>query len=313
LKDKSASITEKYKASLYKLCNVEGISPVSRFVQTDGPVKTVHFFEAGSGKPLIMIHGGGGNNAHWYNLVKPLSGRFRLYLIDRPGCGLTDFFNYRGIDMIRHPAEFIQSFMDAAGIDEASFLGNSMGGYFTVRFALAFSERIKKIIFIGAPAGLDNRTPLPIRLLGIRGLNSILTAIMPKQSLEGTKSAFRQMISPNVDKLPHELFKCCYLGSLLPGNDLSWRTLLESVTTMRGNGFKNKLDVTEAIKGIKNPILFLWGDKDGFAPISVGERTVSQMENATIRIIQNAGHQPWWDEPQICSKFIIEFLDQDFG
>jgi pimeloyl-ACP methyl ester carboxylesterase len=307
--NKSANIIEEYKKSLHKLFEIEGISPISKYIETNGPVKRIHYIEAGKGEPLILIHGGGGNNSHWYNLIKPLQEKFRLFVIDRPGCGLTEAFNYRGVDMIKHPVEFIKSFMDAIGINKTSFLSNSMGGYFTVRFALEFPERINKIILIGAPAGLDNNTPFLMRLFGIKGLNSFFTSIIVKPSLNGIKTAFKQIITPNADRLPEELFECCYLGGLLPGAEQSWKTLLERVITLKGKGFNKQFDITEVVTRIQNPILFVWGDKDKFAPPSVGETAVHQMKNATIKIIENAGHQLWWDDPLMCSELIIDFLN----
>jgi len=307
--DEKINIIEKYKISLERLFEFECISPKSKYIETNGPFGKVHYFEEGKGDSLIMVHGGGGNNSHWYNLIKPLSERFRLFVLDRPGCGLTDAFNYRGVDMIQHPVDFIKSFMDKMKMDKASFLSNSMGGYFTIRFALKYPERINRIVLAGAPAGLDNITPFFMRLLGVRILNSFIMTVLAKPSLNGTKNAIKQIITPNVDKLPEELFECCYLGRLLPGIDLSWRTLLERVFTIQGKGFNKKFDISEDIKGVQNSTLFIWGDKDVFAPPSVGETAVNQMQNAVIKIIQDAGHQPWWDAPKKCSDFIINFLD----
>jgi len=307
--DKKNNIVEKYKKSLEKLFELEGISPKSKYIETDSPFRKIHYFEEGNGDSLIMMHGGGGNNSHWYNLIKPLSDKFKLFVLDRPGCGLTDAFNYRGIDMIQHPIDFIKFFMDEMKIDKASFLSNSMGGYFTIRFALKYPDRINRIVLAGAPAGLDNITPFFMRLLGVRILNSFIMNVLAKPSLSGTKNAIKQIITPNVDKLPEELFECCHFGGLLPGLDLSWRTLLERVFTVRGNGFNKKFDISEDIKSVQNSTLFIWGAKDIFAPPSVGETVVNQMQSAEIKIIQDAGHQPWWDAPVECSDLIIEFLN----
>ena len=157
----SSNIIKEYKSSLARLFALEGLSPFSNYVVTNGPVRRIHYIEAGKGEPLILIHGGGGNNSHWYNLVKSLQNRFHLFLVDRPGCGLTGPFCYQDVDMIWHPVDFIKSFLDAMGLEKISFLSNSMGGYFTVRFALEFPERINRIVLAGAPAGMGNKTPFP--------------------------------------------------------------------------------------------------------------------------------------------------------
>ena len=54
---------EKYKSTRQKLFDAPGVQPESKFVSTNGPVKNIHYLEAGSGKPLIFIHGGGSHSS----------------------------------------------------------------------------------------------------------------------------------------------------------------------------------------------------------------------------------------------------------
>ena len=71
------------------------IQPQSKYIETDGPVKKVHYYEMGSGKPLILIHGGGGHAAQWYTVMEALSDSFHLYVLDRPGCGPLGLHDHR--------------------------------------------------------------------------------------------------------------------------------------------------------------------------------------------------------------------------
>ena len=115
-----------------------GIQPASKFVNTNGPVKKVHYLEAGKGKPVIMIHGGGSHASEWISIMKPLAEKYHLYVVDRPGHGLTDQFNYRGVDFRKSAVDFVRSFMDAIGLETATLIGHSMGGYFSISFATEF-------------------------------------------------------------------------------------------------------------------------------------------------------------------------------
>jgi pimeloyl-ACP methyl ester carboxylesterase len=85
---------EKYTRCRDKLLQNAGVIFQSKKVKTDGPVKHVHYLESGTGKPLIIIHGGGSNSNEWINILKPLSEQFHLYVVDRPGCGLSDNLDY---------------------------------------------------------------------------------------------------------------------------------------------------------------------------------------------------------------------------
>lgn len=118
-------VIEQYKNSRKQLFDRLGTRVASKTSHVNGPVKKVHYLEAGSGKPLILLHGGGSSSAEWFNIVEPLSRQFHLCIVDRPGSGLSDPFNYRGIDLMEHAADFIRSFMDSLGLRKAIFLAQS--------------------------------------------------------------------------------------------------------------------------------------------------------------------------------------------
>ena len=113
-----------------------------------------HVIECGSGEPLLMVHGGNGVGAHWIPLMERLVG-WRMIVPDRPGCGLTDGFLYDGVDMRA------QGVLDALEVESASIIGNSMGGYFALCFALAHPERVRRLVLAGGPAG-SGRAASPV-------------------------------------------------------------------------------------------------------------------------------------------------------
>lgn len=111
-----------------------------------------HVLEAGAGDPLLLVHGGNGVGAHWLPLMTRLTG-WRMIVPDRPGCGLTDGFLYDGVDMRAHGAAFVAGVLDALEVEAASIIGNSMGGYFALCFALAHPDRVRHLVLAGGPAG----------------------------------------------------------------------------------------------------------------------------------------------------------------
>src|SRR5437762_6362991 len=119
------NIVDEYKRTRQKLFDAAGIQPQSKIVTTNGQVKNIHYLEAGSGKPLILVHGGGGHSSDLISIIKPLSEHYHLYIVDRPGCGLSDSINYRGIDVAESAVDFISSFMDALGLEKVFLGGNS--------------------------------------------------------------------------------------------------------------------------------------------------------------------------------------------
>ena len=151
-----------------------------RFVQIAEPRLRVQVLEGGQGEPVLLLHGGDGVAAQWEPVLSRLSSGFHIYAPDRPGCGLTDMFNYRDVPLREHAVDFVLSTMDALGLKSANLIGNSMGGYFALVFALAHPERVKRLATVGEPAGSSATIPPANRVLAIRGLNGLLYATVMK-------------------------------------------------------------------------------------------------------------------------------------
>src|SRR6185369_15841483 len=121
------------------------ITPVERRIELRNPALSVRVLElVGDGPPILMVHGGGGLAAQWAPLAAELRGR-HLFMVDRPGCGLTDGFDYDGVDLRRHAVSFIDGVLDGLGLDRAVLIGNSMGGLWSLWFAAEHPERVEGI------------------------------------------------------------------------------------------------------------------------------------------------------------------------
>ncbi len=297
---------KKYKSTRQKLFDAEGIQPKSKFAVTNGPIKKVHYLQSGTGQPLIILHGGGSHAGEWTNIIKPLSEHFQLYIVDRPGCGLSDPFNYRGVDLQEHAVTFIQSFMDAIGLEDAMFMGQSMGGYFSICFALRYPERLDKLLLIGAPAGMNRWIPYMLRLMGTKGFNRILINTVAKPSPENVKQFHEQLLVADVDQLSDDYIRHVYYSQLLPGAQNSFLSLLENVLTLKG--WRNSLYIGDKLHQLKIPVHFIWGDQDAFEKPGSALPKVSAIENHNFEIVENAGHCPWLDKPEKCTRLITSSL-----
>lgn len=296
-------VIKKYKSTRQKLFDAEGIHPQSKFAVTTEPIKKVHYLKAGAGPPLIFLHGGGSHAGEWINIIQPLSKHFQLYIVDRPGCGLSDSFDYSGVDLQEHAITFIQSFMDAIGLEKAGFVGQSMGGYFSICFALRYPERIKKLLLIGAPAGMNHWIPYMLRLMGTKGINRVLINTIAKPSPENIKQFHDQLLVADIENLSDDYIRHVYYSQLLPGAQNSFLSLLENVLTLKG--WRNSLYIGDKLSQLKIPVHFIWGDRDAFEKPESALPKVSAIENYTFKKVENAGHCPWLDQPEYCSRLIF--------
>jgi pimeloyl-ACP methyl ester carboxylesterase len=297
---------DEYKQTRQILFDKEGIQPHSKVVFTKGPVTRVHYLELGKGKPVILIHGGGSHSSEWINILKSLSDHFHLYVVDRPGCGLSDTFNYRGTDLRQHAVDFVGSFMDALGLGKAVFLAQSMGGYFSICFAMQYPERVEKLCLIGAPAGMNHWIPYILRLMGTRGLNSLLMTTVAKPNLKNAENIHKQILVADVAKLSDNYLKHVVASQLLPGTMKSFSTLLENALTLKG--WKSKYYIADKLNQLKIPVGFIWGDKDAFEKPETGKKKAESINDYQFEIVDNAGHCPWLDQPEKCVSLILSML-----
>jgi 2-hydroxy-6-oxonona-2,4-dienedioate hydrolase len=122
----------------------------SRYVQTKD--WKIHYYEAGQGHPLLMLHGSGPGATGWSNFgpnMRELAKNFRCIAVDMPGWGKSDAVTLEERDHV----EAALQILDALGIEKAAFIGNSMGGMTSIRFAMEHPDRISHLITMGSGGG----------------------------------------------------------------------------------------------------------------------------------------------------------------
>ncbi|MDO4548435.1 MAG: alpha/beta hydrolase [Clostridia bacterium] len=125
-----------------------------------------HFYrEAGSGKPMILLHGNGENGDYFVNQLAFFSATHRVIALDTRGHGKTELGN--APFTIRQFARDLLGFMNEIGIDKADILGFSDGGNIAMVFAMLHPERVDRLILNGAnlnPGGVKRRVQIPIEI-----------------------------------------------------------------------------------------------------------------------------------------------------
>ena len=279
----------------------------SRFVQIAEPGLRVQVLEGGQGEPVLLLHGGDGVAAQWEPLLSRLSSGFHTYAPDRPGCGLTDMFDYRDVPLREHAVNFVVSTMDSLGLKTANLVGNSMGGYFALVFALAYPERVKRLVTVGEPAGSSARIPLGNRLLAMRGLNGLMYATAMKPSASATYEGFKRILVAHPDRLSAAYLDCCTAASEIPGATESWLTLLEDCHIASGRSTLT-YSLRPELKKLSIPALLIWGDKDSFGPPSLANEMARLMPQGSAAVVPDAGHLAWLDQPETVAGLIDSFL-----
>ena len=159
-----------------------------------------HFYiENGQGSPIIMLHGNTGKARYFKHQIDVFAQKYHVYAIDTRGHGKTP----RGEKpfTIRQFADDLLVFMNNHGIEKATLMGFSDGGNIAMRFAIAYPERVDRLILNGAnlnARGVKNSTQIPIelkyywyKLLGIKKYEVEMLGLMvndPNITLEELRS-----------------------------------------------------------------------------------------------------------------------------
>lgn len=297
---------QEYINSRDELFDKFGLQCFPKYAITKGAVKKIHYLETGKGEPLILIHGGGSTSSEWLNIIEPLSRYFRLIVVDRPGCGLSDKINYRGLDIKESAVNFIRSFMDALAIEKALLMSQSMGGFFSICFALKHPERVKKLLLIGAPAGMNRWIPWKLRFMGTGRINKLLINTIARPSLKNVRNIHKEILVADINNLSEDFLKHVYFGQLIPGAQESFLSLLENVLTIQG--WRKDIYIGNSLGLLEIPVRFIWGDKDAFEKPSTGITKASVIKNLQFEIVKDAGHCPWLDQPEKCSSLAVSLL-----
>lgn len=289
-----------------------GVRAESRQLPLSDPPLSVHVLDAGDGEPVLLLHGGNSVAAGWIPLLAKLDG-YRAIAPDRPGCGLTAKLDYTTVSLREHATAFVGSVMDALNVKSAAILGNSMGGYFALCFAISQPDRVSKLALLGEPAGSAPTIRLANRLVGTRIVNSALFLSVLKPGPETMRNSLKNMLVAHPERIPVELVDCLTAGSVIPGAQESWITMNESLFRPRAAGlFSPASTLTYALrpelKSLQTPTLFLWGDRDTFGPPMLGREMAALMPRARCEVIQDAGHLPWLDDTELCAQHLRTFL-----
>ena len=124
----------------------------------------IAYYDAGRGKPLVLLHGNGEDSSYWKAQIPEFSRFFRVIAVDSRGHGSSES-GKQGLsfDLMAHD---LKTVLDTLGIQKAHILGFSDGGNLAIKFAMLFPDYVDKLILNGANvemfAGMKPHFQLPV-------------------------------------------------------------------------------------------------------------------------------------------------------
>jgi 2-hydroxy-6-oxonona-2,4-dienedioate hydrolase len=264
-------------------------------------------FELGSGSPLLYVHGGLGGAYEVVPILAALAKNHRVLAVDRPGHGLADPFDYRGVDLLDHARTFLGDILDALELSTVDVVANSMGALWCVAFGIDAPSRVSRLALVGAPFGIARRPPLLMLPFGLPLIGPRLGRyVLSNATRDGSRKFWDQLFVEHPERLDDVLLDVDVAHTRR--NVASMLSLIACVADWRRLGYRRELILGERWRALTIPTLLLWPEHDAFGSPEAGEALVATNPNLRLVRLPRAGHIPWIDDPDVVVLEIERFL-----
>jgi len=218
--------------------------------------------------------------------------------------GVTDYFPKEGYKVIipmlpiydlpllktnvKQFAQYVNSFIDHLELTDAILLGNSLGGHIGLLVSLLFPEKIKGLIITGSSGLYENS----------------MGESYPKREDRGymTRKCQEVFYDPKVatDEIVDEVFETV--------ND---RKKLIKILAIAKSAIRHNM--AKDLPKIQVPTAIIWGENDIVTPPDVGRDFNRLLPNSNLYWIENCGHAPMMEHPDLFNDLMVKWLASTFN
>lgn len=272
---------------------------------------SITYTVAGSGQPLLMIHGFGASIGHWRKNIPVLADQgYRVWAIDLLGFGQSDKPNIEyNLELWQQQ---IYDFCCLKIQQPTVFIGNSIGGLLTLMLMSEYPNITKGGIIINCAGGLNHRPEeLRFPLSMIMGtftklVTSPVTGQFVFERIRQKKRIRNTLYQVYRDRaaVTDELVDILYQPSCAEGAQKVFASVLKAPAGPKP---------TNLLPKINQPLLVLWGEEDPWTPIKgakIYQQRAETDSNTEFYTIPKAGHCPHDEKPEIVNQQITSWLEK---
>jgi pimeloyl-ACP methyl ester carboxylesterase len=273
-----------------------------RWVTVEGrPVNTI---ELGSGPPLVFVHGLSGSWPNWLEQLAVFAADHRVIAVDLPGFGHSPMPD--GEISISRYARTLDALFAELGVDAAALVGTSMGGFIAAELAIAFPQRVERLVLVSA-AGLStyqNRATTSA-LPALRRLERVIAAsaawTAAKSDTVARRARLRDATLRLVVRHPDRLDAALAAEQLRGAGKPGFLQALQSITDY---------DVRERLPEIACPTLIVWGRNDLLIGVADADLFAELIPDSRKVVFEDTGHVAMLEQPRRFNALLAEFLDE---
>lgn len=242
--------------------------------------KEFRYLEAGSGTPLMLLHGLFGALSNFKSIIQTFSADYKVVVPMLP------LFDLEVADStIDGLLEYVEKFVAYKEFESFHLLGNSLGGHLCLLYTLKHQEKVKTLTLTGSSGLFEN---------------SLGDSYPKKGDYDYVKTKTEYTFyDPNTatKELVDEVFE------IVNNREKAIRVLYIARSAIRHN-------VKDQLHTISIPVNLIWGREDKITPLFAGEEFEKLLPNAKLHIIEKCAHVPMMEHPQVFDNLLLTFLKQ---
>jgi 2-hydroxy-6-oxonona-2,4-dienedioate hydrolase len=258
---------------------------------------------AGSGEPVIFLHGTGGHAEAFMRNFKRHAQHFRTISMDMIGHGYTDAPDIEyGMDTF---VEHLHDVVLALGYDKVSVVGESLGGMVAAHFAIRYPQLARRIVM--NTGVLMTRTEADLK-----GLRDMLERTR-KATGELTKEAVRSRLAwlmhdPEVN-VTQELVDIRYGIYSQPGRAKIMARISQMVVNgVHDESWVRKYSNPEDLRRVQCPALIIWSKYNPSLQLENAAKALPYLRDGRMVVMEHSSHWPQWEEAERYDEVEIAFL-----
>ena len=266
--------------------------------------------EAGTGAPVVLLHGGGPGAtgaSNYSRNIGELARCFRVIVPDLPGYGQSSK-DIDHSDPFGDLASAVAGMLDELDIEKTSMVGNSFGGAAALRLALDRPDRVDRLVLMG-PGGVGTTRSVPTK-----GLNALFRYYRGDgPTREKLDSFVRNYLVYDGSSVPDDLIDLRYEASVQ-------RDVLADPPLRRPSGRDAlrtlwRMDFTRdrRLAGVQTPTLVIWGADDKVNRPSGGFTLARTMPHCDLYLAARTGHWVQWEQADLFNSLALDFLGREGG
>jgi pimeloyl-ACP methyl ester carboxylesterase len=258
---------------------------------------------AGSGPPVVLIHGMINSSRHWREVAEQLAVEHTVIAPDLIGHG--DSATPRGDYSIGAHAAVIRDLLSALEVRQATIVGHSLGGGVAMQFFWQFPDQVERLVLISS-GGLGPTVSPLLRLAALPGASPAL-AIAARPRVVGAIGALANRLEKRGSELA--IYLDAVARALRPlqgeGSRRAFLQTLRGVIDARGQRVSavDRLYLLGAV-----PTMIVWGERDRTIPLEHGRAAHAAIPHSRFETLPRAAHFPHIEDPDGLAEVLADFL-----